>query len=494
MSQMIKQYLKDQRRLLTALAITGLAIFTTPNNSEAAVVGTTADTKVVNVVHVTYKDAGNTQSFEATATTTVTVNLVKAPLVASAPPSDTDANIGFTCPAPYSVDSGSSVSYLYALTAAANGDDDYKFAMPTPTFANVVDPPTVHWYILDGVGAVESTDPANRILGAATPIDVKDATTLYFPGGALAGFESGDIVVVNQKVFGKRAYLVDGDPVVGSAATHSVGTKLNSDPATWTDGAEVKGELKLKAFPTATALDIALVGGSVTYGGTATPDFALTSGINAPVVGEPVGEMVLVKVTTTATVNNTSALDGTVTYTLNTTDSAGNNPTALPGVACPAGNFQGVGLTITKEARNVSVIPADNTFGAGKTGNPGQILEYRITVQNTKGKATAVRVTDAVPVYTTLVAGSAYGTVGSAAATDIFAKADKNGGTAVNLTVQSTDTESAAVVSGNGTTGSIAAGQTLTFYVGTGNDLDSGGVVDNASDAIYHIYYQVKID
>lgn len=506
MNPQLSHYRPGTRSLSAALAISALALFCSPDTSQAAYAGTTADATILNVVHVTYKDAAGTLDFEATAKTTVTVSLVSAPLVASAPPTDTSGNPAFTCPAPYSVASGSSVSYLYALTAAANGDATYKFSMPTPTGSNVVTPVDgdVHWYILDGDGNA-LTDPtydpsvadrATRLLGAATPVGVKDATTLYFPGGSLAGFEDGDIVVINQKVLGKRAYLVDGTPVQGSAATHTAGTKIGSGAATWSDGAEVMGELKLKAFPLVTVNNIALVGQTVQYGGTIAPDFTASASANAPVVGEPVGEMVLVKVTATALVNATGA-DGTVTYSLNTTDNDGNNPTALPGaVTCPAGNFEGVGLTITKQVRNASVLPAD-TFGANRTGKPGEILEYKVTVANTKGSATAVRITDVVPAYTTLVAGSAYGTVGTAAATDIFAKAVKDpagAATTVNLTVQSTDTENANVASGNGTTGSILPGQTLTFYVGTGNDLDSGGVVDNSATSVYDIYYQVKID
>ncbi|HBG06883.1 MAG: hypothetical protein A2075_05855 [Geobacteraceae bacterium GWC2_58_44] len=492
-----RQYIPSRRRFFAALALATLALSGTPRSSEAAYAGTTAEATLLNVVKVTYSDASNTQSFEASAKTTVTVNLVRSPLIASAPPTDTDGSPAFNCPSPYSIDSGSSVSYLYALTAAANGDETYKLSMPVPTGSNVVIPTaaSVHWYILDGTGAAGPADLGTRLLGAATPVGVKgsataaEKATLLFPGGALAGFQDGDIVVVNQAAGGKKAYLVDGAPSVGNAAGHTPGTKTNGVIVSgMTDVAEVKGELKLKAFP---ALTISLNATDDTvYGGTGTPDFSA----NAPVVGEPVGEMILVKVTATATVNVFGA-DGTVSYSLNTTDNQDTNPTNLPAATatpvCPAGNFQGVGLTITKEVRNASV-DAAGTFFASRTGNPGEFLEYKITVQNAKGKANAVRVTDAVPVYTTLVAGGTYGTEGSAAATDIFAKADKNGGAEVNLTVQSSDNEDAAVVSGNGTTGSLLAGQTLTFYVGTGNSNGAGGTVDNAS--IYHIYYQVKID
>lgn len=481
-----------KQSLIAALAITALGAFAAPGASQAAV-GTTADATLLNVVRVTYTDASSTQNFEATAKTTVTVNLVRSPLVASAPPTAANGNPAFACPAPYSIDSGSAVSYLYALTASANGDDSYNFAMPVPTGSNVVAPTaaSVSWRFLDATGAAGAANPANRVMGAATPVGIKgtanaaEKATLLFPGGALAGFEDGDIVVVNQTTGGKKAYLVDGAPVVGSAASHTAGTKTNGVIVSgMVDVAEVKGEMKLKAFPLAT---IALnAPGDTTFGGTATPDFSA----NPFVVGEPVGEMILVKVTATATVNVFGA-DGTVTYSLDSTDGLGGSTASLPSVACPAGNFQGVGLTITKEVRNASVDPA-GTFFAARTGNPGQFLEYKITVQNAKGKASAVRVTDAVPAYTTLVAGSSYGTAGSAAATDIFAKADKNGGAPVNLTVQNSDNEDATIVSGNGTPGSVQAGQTLTFFVGNGNTNAAGGLVDNAS--VYHIYYQVKID
>jgi hypothetical protein len=469
--------LTRQRALLASLALGAAVAFGAAQTAQAAPVGTTADATILNVVHVTYKDASNTQSFEATAKTTVTVNLVKAALNPTAPPVGGDGSLGFTCPAPGSFESGSTASYLYALTAAANGDDTYKLSIATPSSTNV-DVPSIaaHYYVLDYLGGAVATDPATHLLGSATPIGVKDDTTLYFPGGALAGFQDNDIVIVNLTTGGKKAYLVNGAPVVGNAAGHTAGTKTNAGAPTWSDTAEVKGELKLKAFPITT---ITLnTTNDTTYGGTVAPTFTT----NAPVTGEPVGEMILVKVSVTATVN-VSGADGTVTYSLTTKDSANGNSLSIPTAPCPAGNFLGTGLSITKQVR---LTPA-GTFGATATGNPGEILEYQLTVTNNKGKANDVKITDAVPPYTTLViTGGNFATI-----------TDDGGATSVTVTT-AVDTETApqphgAVETGFGNiVGTGAAGDPIKFFIGDTSSNSTGGTVNNGST--YVIKYQVKID
>lgn len=474
-----------QKKMLAAVALTATAAISFSGSASAAVVGTTENTKILNVVHVTYNDASTTQSFEATASTVVTVSLVKAALAVTAPPSGDAAPATFSCPPAYSVDSGGTVSYLYALTAAANGDDLYSFALPATTDTYVVTPASLNYYLLNAAGTVVATNPANYTFGAATPVGYKgtanaaEKATLLFPGGALAGFADGDMVVVNQTTGGKRVYLVDGAPVVGTAATHTPGTKVNANPATWSDGTETKGELKLKAFPASASIDLGAAGTTTYSGSTTLPDFST----NAFVTGEPVGEMFIVKVTAQATVNVWGA-NGTVGYSVNTTASGGTNPASIPGLVCPAGNFLGVGLSIAKGVRNFTQAPA-GSFTATATGLPGEILQYQLTVTNNKGKATSAAIADAVPQYTTLVISSGN-----------FATITTTDGTVTVSTAVDAETQPVAGA-GNETgfgniTGTGVANDALKFFVGKGSGQATGGTVANGET--YTIQYKVKID
>lgn len=451
------------RTLVGALALMAAAAFAAPSAALAA--NTTADAKILNVVTVDYKDAGGLASFQATASATVTINLVPSALVATNPPTSADpgGTAGLTCAAAGPYASGSTRESLYALTATTNGDDNYALSMANvPTNANNV---TVAYRVLTATGAVESLNPANRDFGSAVPVGVKDDATLYFPGGSLAGFADGDIVLVEYAA-SKVAYLIDGAPVVGNAASHdNLGGAEHSDVGVTT--AEVQGELKLKAFPITA---ITINGVAFNVGSNTAPAFNTT----APVVGSVVGEMVLVKVSVTATANVYGA-NGSVAYTLTATD--GSNAETI---GCPV-SFEGVALTIKKEVRNFT---DSGAFGAAGNGDPGEILEYRLTITNTGGDATQVTVEDAVPDYTTLVS-AAYGA-------GIFAQASLNGGAAVNITAAADDDESGTVASGNAP--SATAGQPITFYVGNGNQdsTNAGGTLIKNDDVV--ITYQVTID
>lgn len=475
--------MKQKQKLVAALAITALAAIGSPATAEAS---TTAGTTILNIVKVDYKDASGTNSFAADASTIVTVNLVESGLSITNAPFGDSAPPSLSCLSLGSYPSGSTVSRLYALTATANGVDNYSLTMTNTNNLVTPVPPatsTMVYNTLTYTGAndgLSTTGTVTRALGSAIPTGIVDDLTLEFPGGALAGFAENDIVVVNTEA-GQRAYLVTGVSP-GLAPVYSNGGNTPHTSIGDMTQAEEKGILTLGAYGVQSLI---LNGVAVDFGGGMAP--ALNTAGKKAVLGVPVGEMILVRADVTASTNTFNA-GGDVDFTLTTHY---GDPANVVTAVCKAGIFTAPNLSIMKEARNFS---AGGSFGPSATGNPGQILEYRVTVTNAGGQAAKVTVTDAVPVYTTLVAGSAYGTVGSAAATDIFAQADKNAGAPVNLTVKSDDNESSAVASGNGTIGSVLAGQTLTFYVGTDNTNAAGGTVDNAPESVYHIYYRVKID
>jgi len=484
----------QKRIVLATLALSAVTVIGLPRAAEAVPVGTMADAKIVNVVRVDYKDASGNNSFAATASTTITVNLVESSLATYAPPAaGTGVPAGLTCPSStQTYSSGSTVSFLYALAAKANGDDIYTLTKSIPATSNV-SPVTVTMELLNYAGgspaAIAAGGGTASTFGSATPVGVSGTDTLLFPGGALAGFDTNDIVLVNLTNGGIKAFLVD-TVTVGSAKTHdNAGNTDHTDVGS--TGNETQGSLKLKAYPDQS---VVLNGTTFNFGGNITPAF----NTNAPVTGEPVGELKLVHVTVQASATGTG--DGTVTYRLDTTD--GTNTSNLE---CTAGNFKGVSLQIRKAVKNITL--NDAAYAATAVANPGNILEYQVTVDATSGLASQVVVTDTIPAYTSLVTFTTgnYGIVvpdGTAAANNLFAQIS-DGTNTVNVTVDGTDSETqpgGATETGFGkaidafpaTATVIEAGGGLTFYVGDTATNATGGTVSTTTN--YTIIYRVKVD
>jgi len=485
----------QKRIVLATLALSAVTAIGLPRTAEAVPVGTMADAKIVNVVRVDYTDASGANSFAATASTTITVNLVKSSLATYAPPAaGTGIPAGLSCPSStQTYNSGSTVSFLYALASKTNGDDLYTLVKSTPATSNVNNV-TVNMELLDYAGAnpaAIAVGPGGTAstFGSATPVGVSGTDTLLFPGGALSGFAPNDIVLVNLTTGGIKAFLVD-TVTVGAPKTHdNAGNADHTDVGNTVN--ESQGSLKLKAYPDQS---VVLNGTTFDFGGNVTPAF----NTNAPVTGEPVGELKLVHVTVQASTTGTT--DGTVTYRLDTTD--GTNTSNLE---CTAGNFKGVSLQIRKAVKNITL--GDVAYAATAVANPGNILEYQVTVDATSGLASQVVVTDTIPAYTSLVTFTAgnYGIAvpdGTAAANNLFAQIS-DGSNTVNVTVDGTDSETqpgGATETGFGkavdafpaTATVIEAGGGLTFYVGDTATNATGGTVSTTTN--YTIIYRVKVD
>lgn len=489
-----------QRALLGCLTLTAVAAVGLPVNAFA---NTTAKTTIMNKVSVNYKDVNGAGNFNADATTIVTVNLVQAGLNITNAPSGDNAPPALSCVNTVTnYPSGSTLSVLYALTATANGQDVYNLAMAnTPNNVTA----TVAYNILTYTGAVAGAlpsanpNPATRTLGSAIPTRVVSDTVLEFPGGALEGFAVNDLVVV-QTTGGPRTYLVTAFSAGSAPTNDNVGNVAHTDVGT--AAAEVKGTLTLDAW---TGINVTINGAPVPVGGTPAPTFATT---NPATLNLPVGEMVLVKVDVTAAIT-TAGADGTVDFTLTTTDSSsGNSQTA----ACSVGTWVAPNLSITKSVRNFSVAPT-GAFTATATGNPEQILEYQVVVSNTSGQASLVNVTDVVPSYTKLVTHTTYGngTTGT-----IYAKVTDNATNTLSLTT-SVDSETQPLAAdsvetafGDAATGTAPA-LNLKFFLGDNATNAAGGRLPYCSDGTaisadgltcatgtrittLTILYQVKID
>ncbi|WP_136523956.1 hypothetical protein [Geomonas ferrireducens] len=478
-----------KRNLFAVLALSAVAAAAVP---ATALANTSAGAKVVNVVEVTYSDTSGNNKFTAAASTTTTVNLVQSALNATTAPSNGTVG-GLGCLGTVDTVSGGTVSAIYALSATANGADTYTLTMGdnTPsTTANVTDI-TRTYTTLTYNGGVETVNPGSRILGSAIPVGVSAADTLLFPGGSLSGFEQNDIVLVevaegSGKV--KRAYKVLA-VTPGSPATYD-----NNDGVTgYTTGAlsdakpEVKGSLKLGAYENTT---VTLNGSTFTFGGNSIAP-AFTTPATAPTMGVPVGEMVLVKVDVKASASSITN-DGLVGYTLTAT-----NGTKSTDLTCTASFYKRSQLSIQKQVRNT----AGGVWGGTATGNPGDILEYKITVKNIGGQAAKVSIKDAVPAYTTLVTnGNNFATI-----------TDSLGKSVTVTTAVDAEGQPTSINTGFGDAVPTDTNRAINFYLGDTSSQSAGGTVPSCSSATaatqsecttkggtwldtYTILYQVKID
>ena len=451
----------------------------------------TAGAVIENVATVTWEDSA-ANGYNADDYTQVTVNLVSTAATLSGQP--TGAAPGDTAlpPAGQTVLSGTTATYVYAVTAGANGLDSYNFRTPNtgtdghgrdPTGdANVTATPTVSWIMLqtDGVTTTGAADPASVSLGGAIVTAVNSDTQLAFPGGSLSGFAINDIVVING-----LDYQITGISS-GTAPDHAGPT------------AEVQATMTLGASP-------------VGYGYSTAPAFQ-TGGVGFTVAaGDIVGEQQLFRVTVTATVSPATAT-GTVVHDVYLDTAVA---TDVATIANTSTTFEPLPtVSIAKAVRNITTASAWNTTNT-LTANPGDILEYRLTISNAGSTAEAVIVTDPVPTYTTLetfASGTGYpdpaiidatpGDGGAFDATDVFAYVidaeTVPGPASIDLNADATNDEDGDLASGSAT--GVAATSTLTFYVGrqtvnvsaatTGGDIaDSTGTPAD----VFEIYYRVRI-
>lgn len=449
----MKKFLNLSLCAAGALAMAALA----PGYAEAA--GSAANAKILNVVTVTYYDATGTNVHQAATSTSVTVALKQAALT-----------VATTTPfAP--VDSGSTASALFALTANANGSDNYKVSL-SDTASNLSNGNLINAFLMTDVGATGAayTPDTSFSLGATSIVSVQAASggaqTLSIPGGALNGIGVGSIVVING-----TSYKVSATST-GSAAKYGI-TGLSTNVAAPGDpntADEVLGSLTIVADPNGSATAPTLTAGT-------------------SLAGTIIGERKYLQVKDQAVVTSNTA-NGTDVIHVNTSTFTGALTT--PQVDQTA-IFYFVSLSINKTVINVT------NSGAGATGKPGDVLEYTVTVFNptTSGNAGKVSVADAVPAYTTLVSGTGtYGSGGgSGVATEKFATIN-DGTNTVDVTLSSTDAESqgSGATTGFGGTqaNAIVAGTPIVFYIGAGASNTLGGTV--AAQQTYTIKYQVKIN
>jgi uncharacterized repeat protein (TIGR01451 family) len=468
-----------KRTLLAGLALTGLVAANAASQAEAAI-GTAAGTTILNTVLVTYKDAGNTVSYSASASSFVTVNLVKAQLSISGKPTSSSPGAS-TLLTTQTVDSGTPVTYTIALTANANGGDTYKFNESNGTFSNMAPTPGVTWQTVkpDGSTAFGSANPTDIALGSSIIVAWSGAT-ISIPGGSAAasGLTSdGTKVIVIKNV----DYLITNIAPGHKASNSNGGGVPQTTVGTVTS--EAYDVITLAANPTGAALN---------------PSSTLTSAV----VGTVAAEQVLVQVKVTGTVGATIGSDGTVPFSVITTDSGLGNATPAQTFTT---TFRGSNLKIQKTVRNCGPSTAvaggfcgaaNVGWGATATGNPGDILEYKVDVINAGASpAKSVSALDAVPAYTSLISFTGtYGDGGTAAGSYLAANkfaSVTNGTTTVDLSM-AVDADTTGEASGD--VAALVAGTPIHFYLGTSNigTAASGGVI--GAGMTYSIVYRMKMN
>lgn len=405
------------RPLATALLAAG-----TLSVASQAVATTAADTTIRNSVMVNYADtAGNAQT-ALTAIVDVTVNLVRANPVLNAP-------------ANQSTDSATNAVYAYTITTAANGLTSYALSTPLSQSAGIS-------------GSTAGASVATVTLGATTvassvTIAAAGTTVINVPrdntaDATINGLQVGDTVVIGGQVFTVAGIGADTIGVgVTTISVNGNGTALTANAGT-------------------------LIAERQTFNLTVDP----------------------------GTVNN-ATVDQTITVTATATDSVDNTKLASDVTVT---TVLSVGLSVQKLVRNVNyaagaggnaaglgavVYDLNTYYTGGVTGNPGEVLEYMIVVtkSTTTASATAVRVSDPVPPFTTFVANSLV--------------LDNGGGLPGVLNDSGSDTDAGEF-----------GGNAVYFYPGTGGSdggLGAPGVGDGIGgelgpNAVSHALFRVSID
>jgi hypothetical protein len=430
---------------------------------------TGAGATILNTVQIDYNDAGGTQSYSANASTYTTVNLVQATLTLKGRPISTAAGTSNPLPSGQTIDSGATATYLISLTSNANGNDLYDLSLTPGTFGNMTSETITYQKVkADGTTTVGGANPAQANIGASV-IQASSAGQIKIPGGSLAtaGLTGATLTDGRVLVIDGVDYLISS-VVAGNAASNTHGGATPYDNL-GTSTSEVYDTINLVANPS---------GAGVSFPGST--------------VGHSAYEQVLILVTVTGVVGSNHATPGTVPFTLTAASNTVPADTANTGAITTTFNVSTV--TVTKTVANYTTAPG--VYGANVTGKPGDILEYKIVVNNPGGAAKLVKGADAVPVYTQLVCGS--GALGTAACTGtpttaVIATITSAAGTSL-ITYQSSDNECSGTPAdvGAGDASGFVETSPLHFYMGTGCTASAGGTV--AAGATYTILYRVKMN
>jgi hypothetical protein len=391
---------------------------------------TAANTTITNTVTVNYTDAANNAQTPVEASVSILVNLV-----AAAPTLSSPANVDPTT-------ENTGVNLVYTITSNANGPDTYAFSS-SDTEAGMT---AAAGFTTPSVTLGGTTLAANLLDGDAfivVPYDEPNGAPLGNPSTSNAtvnGITAGDIIVVGSAVY--QVGTIDKDGTLSNNTVQIPLLDLNGDPVTHS-------------------------GGTI-------------------LAGTQVGERQTVTVVVTTTLLDGGNV-GTHTVLTTATSQTSPNPATTQTTATVITVRRPV-LTVSKLVRNVSS-PAFNPaagavsvggssyFASGVTGNPNDVMEYVIIVDNSGADATEARnivVEDPIPQFTELDDASVF------------------------VVTATTDTAAAVIFPGSAQDVGINGdavwlnGNTLVIYAGDGGiDSGTGGVLEAGERSF--IRFQVEI-
>lgn len=387
---------------------------------------------IINVVKVTFQDASGTNTYTRSASATIEVNLV-----AAAPTLGT--------PTPVSgqiVNSGATQEYTFALTSNANGEDNYTVSVAGGTTgdSNVDGSATrqiARIILPDGTTSAVGGASTSFDIGASVIVSDNNGDTVSVPYNALNLIAANDWVDISGTLY---------NVVAVSAGSKRVTTDYNST--------ETHATIQLNDALGAAA------------------DFSAVD-----MTGLQISQYYQVVVSVSAIADATQSSNALVYFNLSATD--GVNSSSQNDILT---EFKPSALTVAKVADKASV-------------NPGETVEYTISIDVAGSDATSVHAQDRVPEFTSLVTFSdSYGgtpVYNSATGAHFFAQIIYNAAS-VDLTVQNSDAEGAL---GTGTAASYTETSILDFFLGTGSTSGAGGTVaPTPLGKPYQIKYRVKVD
>jgi hypothetical protein len=439
-------------RLIAAIATVACgAIFSA--TAHAALQGSAGNTQIWNKVTVSFSNSASVAQLPVSSNTAiVTVNTVNvAPTVKAFLP--TAGNTDGT---------GATQVYSVSIMTNSNGPGTVTLAAGDGTFTNLAagTAPAITASVTLGATVFDPT--ATQLVGPATTVASGASITVAVPNdggvsdGTINGLTAGEFVYISNgtgTTYGPFTVGTVTDPAVGSGVTATPGSIVLTNST----GASIG------PFTPAVGWQIVEV---------RTATLTVTQGA-VTVPASPASWITTVTATMGAT-------NGTATVTTTAHSSA---------------------LTVSKYVRNATVGVVGTTsitapagiggatyYQTAVSGKPGDTLEYLLVITNSgTGTATSVIATDPVPTYTTIRTAATYGGATSTnLSTDIFAEA-------WNGTLQTFIPNGSGIATvGYGKSTALVAGSTMTFYLGSGSTVSTGGTINSAG--ITYVIYQVIIN
>ncbi len=330
-------------RILLSIALAVAVVLASNTNLLAAVA---ANARIVNQATLTYDDGSGTQT--ATADVTVTVALVPGAPALDQPP---DASTAYAGP-------GTTLTFVYTVTAGGNGPDTYTITTAVTGSANTTGP---------GASA-----PATVTLGATITTTGSTASVLQVPSDGTAdnsvnGIEVGNTVLVAGQV---RTVTAISDPATG-LATITLDSVLPAAPAA---GVPIYEQQQI---------NLVVDSGTIVTGGTDITVTVDTTAANS--AGSDTDQVVA---------TFTSGQASLVKYVRNLTWANGNT-----------GGTGAASITVNGTTYDY--------YTGGVTGRPGDVLQYVLVASNTSSAAVGnSTITDVLPVAYVSFNPDVYATTG----------------------------------------------------------------------------------